>query len=156
MDQSGVDILRLASGWISIHIRVVKLGVDVFKHVAQTGTRPGAHAQIDMIDIPHRVKPQHGWIDPTVNWNVRRTLCGWLANCRRTAGIAPRLSDAFRGSRLLSRNWDGSHQEKSCQHSCALDNRSNGHMSVHVHTHLSYSPMPDSSMNEPQEDCAFR
>jgi hypothetical protein len=37
-----------------------------------------------------------------------------------------------------------------------LDNRSNGHMSVHVHTHLSYSPIPDSSMNEPQEDCAFR
>src|ERR1035437_8374679 len=107
MDQSGVDILRLASGWISIHIRVVKLGVDVFKHVAQTGTRPGAHAHIDMIDIAHRVKPEHGWIYPTVNWNVRRIVCGRLANGRRTARIALRLPCALRRSRLFSRDWGG-------------------------------------------------
>ena len=31
------------------------------------------HAQVDLVDIAQRIKPQHCRIDPTVNRNVRRT-----------------------------------------------------------------------------------
>src|ERR1035438_3369797 len=100
-----------------------------------------------MIDVAQRVKPEHGWIDPAIDRNVRRTQCGRLANGHRSAGIALRLPGALERGRLLGRDWGGGHQDKACQQSCALDNRSYDRMSVHVHTHLSYSPFRDSSMN---------
>ena len=149
MVQGSGDILSLARSRNPIVIRVLDIGVEVFKHVAQTGARPGAHSQINMVEIAHRVKPEHGRIDPAINRDVRRTLCGRLADGRCIAGIALCLLGALRRSRLLGRNWNGGHQDNPCQHSCALDNRSYGHMSVHVHTHHSYSPVPDSSMNVP-------
>jgi len=51
----------------------------------QTGARPGAHSEKDIVHVAKRVKPQHGWIDPAIDRNVGRTERGRRAG-RRNGG----------------------------------------------------------------------
>jgi len=159
MHQRIVNILCLVCGRSSI--RVLNTGAGLLDHVAHAGAGPRTNAEKDIVHKAERVKAQHSRIDPAIDRNVGGTERGGIANLSRTTRIASRLSRTLGrsnlgGSRLFSRDWVGGHQKKSCQHGCALDNRSYGRISVHVHTHLSYSPVPDRSMNEPLKNCVLR
>ena len=60
-------------------IRILDAGTGVFEHVAHAGARPRPHAEKNIVHKAQRVKPQHGWIDPAIDRDIRRTERGGLA-----------------------------------------------------------------------------
>jgi hypothetical protein len=126
-----VDLLCLIRVWS--RIRVLDAGAGNFEHVVQTGARIGAHVQEDSIDKAQPVKAQYGWIDPTVDRDIRGIERGRFADGSGAVGIAGDLASAVGSTGLFSREGIAGYEEKPCQHCREVDNRSHGRRSAHVH-----------------------